>query len=128
MRSPCTRMRGGSPAMTCKSEPLRMYMLRRKSSINEGIVGSSSTRGRARALARGRGSAGARRRDAARQHRGIGDEPLELFAVGRVAVGVVRVDELGGNRVQQGLVHELHAGVLAGLELRGNLVRLLSLN
>ena len=37
--------------------------------------------------------------------------------VGRVGVGVVRIDFLGLDRVQQRLVHELHAEVLAGLQL-----------
>src|ERR1700752_69358 len=134
MRSPWTRMRGGSPATTCRSEPLRMYMLLRKSLINEaGIAGSCSVcvraGARARSLARGRsGRSGRSSARAARQHRRVRDEALELLAIRRVSVGVVRVDELARDRGEQGLIHHLHALLSAGLQLRGNLVRLLGLN
>src|SRR5688572_2588165 len=125
MRSPWTRMRGGSPAITWRSEPLRMYMLRRNSLIND-IDGSRSTGAGAGAgvLAGARACGGGRRRiHPARQHSLIGDEALELLAVGRVAVGVVGIDELGAEGVQQRLIHELHPNVLAGLQLRRNLMR-----
>src|SRR5688572_24197196 len=144
IRSPWTRMRGGSPAMTCRSEPLRMYMLFRKSLISDdGMAGSFSIRVRARARGgfrrclagsgcgipgRCAGGRGGRRARAARQHRRVGHEALELLAIGRIAIRVIGVDELRGDGSQQSLVHHLHPLIFAGLQLRGNLVRLLRLN
>src|SRR5688572_4615163 len=145
MRSPWTRMRGGSPATTCRSEPLRMYMLFRKSLINDVAIGGSfSIRVRARARALRRCLAGSRcscglrgglgggrgrcRASAARQHCRVGHEALELLAIRRVAIGVIGVDELCSEGGQESLVHHLHALLFAGLQLRGDLMRLLRLN
>src|SRR6478752_7419809 len=107
IRSPCTRMRGGSPAITCRSDPFRSCMLRKKESIRD-IVCLRSADARA-----------------ARQHGRVGHETLELLAVPCETVCVVRIDRLLRDRVEQRLIHELHADVLAGLQLCRNLVRLL---
>src|SRR6185369_13915711 len=107
IRSPCTRMRGGSPAITCRSEPFRICMLRKKESISD-IVGLRSAYARA-----------------AGQHGRVSNEALELLAVRRETVRVVRIDGLLCDCVEQRLIHELHADVLAGLQLRRNLMRLL---
>src|SRR5512134_3197452 len=106
-------MRGGSPATTWRSEPLRMCMLRRKSLISDmpapgstavaaaiagaGACGSCDGRGAGACGSRDGGGAGARRglcrAHAARQHGRIGHEPLELLAIRRIAVRVVGIDE-----------------------------------
>src|SRR5262245_33206992 len=104
IRSPCTRMRGGSPAMTCRSEPLRICMLFRNSLISDMVLTHAH---------------------AARQHGRVGDESLEPFAIDREPVRVVGVDLLGLDRVQQRLIHQLHADVLTRLQIRRDLVRLL---
>src|SRR5688572_7018021 len=118
MRSPWTRMRGGSPAITCRSEPLRMYMLFRKSLIND-MACSFSARVRAGALAGGLGRS--RCAHAAREHRGVGDEALELLAIIRIAIGVIGIDELARDGAQESHIHELHALLLARLQLRWDL-------
>jgi len=41
--APCTRMRGGSPAITCRSDPFRSCMLRKKESISDIGVSAQPT-------------------------------------------------------------------------------------
>src|ERR1700758_5105594 len=79
VRSPYTRMRGGSPAMKCRSEPRFSRISLRYASICATLALSVGLAGRGR------------RRGAIhlRQHAGVGDELLEVALLGGVVVGVV---------------------------------------
>src|SRR5579863_1654368 len=115
VRSPCRRMRGGSPAIRCRSEP-------RFSSTS---ISSASTYATALS-ARRAGHRGGRGAGAVefRQHAGVGDVLLEGAFLAGVVVGVVRVDGSRADGGQQRLIEQLHPHILAHLHLRGDLVRL----
>src|SRR5688572_32876494 len=100
-RSPYSRMRAGSPARKCRSEPFFSSTCFRYSSMT-GTCRSGSAAA-ARGLLRRAG-------DLELGHeRGVGDVTLEWAAVTGVRDRIVRIDFLGRERLEQGLVHELHA-------------------
>src|SRR6516164_3605594 len=119
-------MRGGSPAMKCRSEPRFSC-----TSINSGSICATSvylaSAGGTRRRRRGGRRRRARRFDL-RQHGRVGNEFLEWTFVARVAVGVVRIDAARCNRRQQRLIEQLHAEVTPHLQLAWNLVGLLGLD
>src|SRR5690606_31881071 len=106
MSSPCTLLRGGSPATRCRSDPLRKCMLRSRASIKD------IPRPPLPELRRG-----------GEDRRG-GHEALELPALGRGAIRVVGGGPALRDRVEQRLVHQLHAEIASRLELRRDLMRL----
>ena len=55
----------------------------------------------------------------------VGDVALKLALVGGVVVGLLGIDFLGLDRREQRLIHELHAVLLAHLQLARDLVRLI---
>src|SRR5690349_413247 len=115
-RSPYRRMRGGSPARKCRSEPLRSSTIFRYSSMTG--IGLAAARG----LRVGAG-------DLELGHQGgIGDVALERTTIVRIGHRVVRVDFLARERVEQGLVHELHPEIPAGHDLVRDLMRLVGLD
>src|ERR1022692_3163384 len=84
--SPNSRTRGGSPARKCRSEPLRS-----KTCVKYGSMS-------------GKRQPSSRRRNGRGHARHVGRIALELLLVVGVAVGVVRVDLLGVDRLQQRLI------------------------
>src|SRR5579872_2934765 len=113
MRSPYCRIRGGSPAMKCRSEP-------RFSSTSSRKVSIVATRARISGSRGGRGWRG--NLDDLGQHAGVGDVLLERTLVERVRVSVVGIDLARGDRREQGLIEQLHPEIASHLQLTWNLV------
>src|SRR6516165_146618 len=117
MSSPYWRMRGGSPAMKCRSEPRRSRISLRNASMAATGGPSALRSGR-----RGRG--GVR----LRQHAGVGHEFLEGPLVRGIVVRIVRINLARIDGREQGHVEILHAEIATGLQLARDLVRLIALN
>src|SRR3954451_19432665 len=108
-------MRGGSPAMKCRSEPLRWSTSFRYSSIRRGTYVFAVALLTASVLLMV--LLLTRREVELRQDGGVGHEFREQTLVARIDVGVVGVDLLRLHVLQQRLVEHLHAEVFAGLQL-----------
>src|SRR5215510_13692931 len=99
-------MRGGSPARKCRSEPFFSRICFRYSSM----TGTKLSSAAARSL-RGLGSL------ELGHHRRVGGVALERSPVAGIRHRVVGIDFLARQRIEQCLVEQLHAEILAGLDL-----------
>src|SRR5210317_19018 len=98
LRPPWTRMRGGSPDRKCRSDAFCCSAACR----NWSIFFMASDLGAVADIDR-------------REHVGVRYQTLELLLFVGVTNGVIGIDFLGINGIQQSLVHHLHAEILAGL-------------
>src|SRR6188508_1954241 len=96
--SPYKRIRGGSPAMKCRSEPLRLSTSFKNSSILRGTYAEGFAAVEVPVwlasvlMGYGRQSASAWGQIKFRQHARIGDVAREQFLVRGVDVGVIGID------------------------------------
>src|SRR5512141_156359 len=113
--SPYRRVRGGSPATKCRSEPFLARTSRRYSSMRFGAAGGASLPVSCMVSVL---TSHPLRHVGLEYGRAVGDVTGERALVDRVDEGVLRVDLAQLDRGEQRLVHRLHADVLAGLPLR----------